>query len=804
MEPKKPNSLRLWYREPAAKWTDALPLGNGHLGAMIFGGAARERLALNESTLWSGEPRDETNLNAKAALPKIREALFAGKYKEAEALCRQIQGPYSAAYMPLGDLLLDFDAKTPTENYERELDLTRAVATVRYRQGGATFTRETFVSFPDKALVLRLTCDQPGKISFYAHFDSKLRHESSAPHSNTLILRGKAPKYTAPNYLHSDNPIVYDEAPNGAGMTFEARLKITAQGGKCVSDGNSLRVANADSATLILTAATSFNGFCHSPSREGKNPTELAEKTLTAASHQDFAHLLRRHIADYQHLFHRCTLDLGAAKTADLPTPERIEKFHATDDPQMAALLFQYGRYLMIAGSRPGGPPLNLQGIWNEEVRPPWSSNYTININTEMNYWPAEPTNLAECQIPLNDFLRGLAENGKKIATVNYGASGWAAHHNSDIWAKAAPVGEGHGSPEWANWPLGGAWLCQNLWGSYAFSGDPKFLREQAYPLLKGAAEFCLDWLIENTRDGKGHLVTAPATSPEHKFITPDGQRSAVSIATTADMAIIHDLFTHCIAAAETLHQDNEFAAKLKTALARLYPTPIGADGAIQEWSQDWPSEDPHHRHQSQIYGLYPGNQINDTDTPELFAAAKKALERRGDGGTGWSLAWKINLWARLRDGEHAYLFVRNLLTPAEGGTNYSGAGAGVYRNLFDAHPPFQIDGNFGYTAGVAEMLLQSQNGCLDLLPALPKAWATGHAAGLRGRGGFTVDMEWENGALRQATIQPHHDGVCRVRSAVPLVIENGSSGAVEARQITPGLVEFSVHSGAKYRVRPK
>ena len=796
--PAPAEPLSLWYRRPAQNWLEALPLGNGHLGAMAFGGVKTDRFQLNESTLWSGGPRDETNPHAKDVLPQVRAALFAGKYEEAAALCKQMQGPWSASYLPMGNLYLDFDnADAPTENYIRTLDLQQAVATTHFQQNGVNFSRESFVSFPDRVLVIHLTCDRPGGISFHARFDSQLRYEIASESNRVLILRGKAPQHAAPNYVAAKDPIQYDDGPNGEGMTCEARLQAISVGGKVTVNNDGMRVERADSVTLCVAAATSFNGCSHSPTKQGKNPAEISAKILTAAVKHPYAELLKKHLADYGALFGRVTLDLGAAKTADLPTPERVAAFRETNDPQLAVLLYQYGRYLMIAGSRPGGPPLNLQGIWNDALRPPWSSNYTININTEMNYWPAEQANLAECHLPLLDFLPALAENGKKVASVNYGAHGWVAHHNSDLWAKAAPVGNGGGSPEWANWPMGGAWLCQHLWEHYAFGGDKKFLRERAYPLMKGAAEFCLDWLIE---DGKGHLVTAPSTSPEHGFKTPDGQSSAVSVATTMDMAIIYDLFTHCIAASQLLNEDKEFAAKLNTALAKLSPPKIGKDGALQEWSEDWPSWDVHHRHQSHLFGLHPGSEISDRNTPELFAAAKRALELRGDSGTGWSLAWKINLWARLRDGEHAYVFVKNLLTPVEKeGTNYS-EGAGVYPNLFDAHPPFQIDGNFGYTAGVTEMLLQSQNGYLDFLPALPNLWRSGRVKGLRARGGFTVDLRWANGALTEAAVHSRIGHACRIRSAQPISVRNGKP--VTVRTIAPQIFEFDTKPGAAYTIR--
>ncbi len=790
--------LRLWYSRPAAQWVEALPVGNGRLGAMVFGGVQSERLQLNEDTLWSGGPRDWNNAGTREVLPKVRQLIAAGDYVGADALCRQMQGPYNQSYQPLGDFHLHFDMAQEPEEYVRDLDLRTAIATTRYRVGDGVYTREVFVSAPDQVLVVRLAVNQPGRLEFTATLDSPHRYTTASNDGSGLNLRGRCPRHVVPNYDRASQPIVYDDA-GSEGMTFEVRLEAVAEGGTVTATTQGLRVESADTVTLLLAAATSFDGFERSPRLHGRDASEQGQGQLAWAMQRSYDELRDAHVADHARLFDRVTLDLGATEAALRPTDERILDWNQSNDPHLVALLFQYGRYLLIASSRPGTQPANLQGIWNDQVRPPWSSNWTININTQMNYWPAEVTNLAECHQPLFDLISDLSVTGRKTAEMNYGCRGWVAHHNSDLWRQTAPPGDyGKGDPVWAMWPMGGAWLSQHLWEHYAFSGNEAFLRERAYPLMRGAAEFCLDWLVE---DGHGHLVTAPSTSPENKFKTPDGRTAAVSMASTNDMAIIWDLFTNCIETTEVLDIDADFRERLKSARTRLYPPRIGQLGQLQEWFQDWDDPEDKHRHASHLFGLHPGRQITARKTPELFAAARRSLELRGDGGTGWSMAWKINFWARFQNGERALRLLSRMLTLVET-TETKVQGGGVYANLLDAHPPFQIDGNFGATAGIAEMLLQSHTGELSLLPALPEAWHQGYVTGLRARGGFTVHIAWREGRLSNATIHATREGTCRVRTATRVAVTS-EGYEIPVERLETGLVSFKVESGQSYRVAP-
>jgi alpha-L-fucosidase 2 len=734
-----PHPLLLWYPQPASQWVEALPVGNGRLGAMVFGGIARERLQLNEDTLHAGGPYDANNPDALAALPEARRLIFDGRYQQASELigARMMARPLKQMpYQTVGDLLLEFPGHQQSSDYRRELDLQTAVARTSYRVAGARFTREVFASPVDQVIVVRLECDQPGGLDFIAGMSTPQQANIAVTGTDTLVMSGQ-------NGAASGIP--------GA-LKFQARVLVRPRGGQVTIDNGRISVTGADSALLLVAAATSFRS-CQDV---GGDPERVTSTQLRAAARRSFTALSAAHVREHQRLFHRVTLDLGSSNAAQQPTNQRPAKFLEGTDPQLAALYFQYGRYLLISCSRPGTQPANLQGLWNESMSPPWESKYTVNINTEMNYWPAETTNLAECHEPLLRLVAELAETGSRTARVHYGARGWVCHHNTDLWRQTAPID----GPLWGFWPTGGAWLCTHLWSRYEFSGDRAFLA-RAYPVMKGAALFFLDTLVEEP--AHRWLVTCPSLSPENQH--PAGV--AVCAGPAMDSQILHDLFAQCIEAARVLDVDAPLREQLAAARARLAPMQVGKAGQLQEWLEDWDLGAPErqHRHVSHLYGLFPGNQITPRATPALFAAARRTLELRGDAGTGWSLAWKINLWARLQDGDHAYRLLQQALTPvpATGGRGTNGAG-GVYPNLFDAHPPFQIDGNFGATSGITEMLLQSHDGEIHLLPALPGAWPAGRIAGLRARGGIEVEISWRDGQLAAVTLRADSATHCQVR----------------------------------------
>jgi alpha-L-fucosidase 2 len=766
--------LKLQYNQPAVEWTEALPIGNGTLGAMVFGRVDSELIQLNEATLWSGGPvQKNVNPDAFKNLALIREALTNEDFEKAYNLTKNMQGAYSESFMPLGDLILNqnFNGQK-ADSYNRSLDIETGLAVTNFKIDGVNYKREIFASAPAQCIVIKLSADQLKKLSLTIDASSLLKNQKTIQ-NQSLVLNGKAPSHSDPNYIdYNKEPVVYEDASGCRGMRFELIIKPIIKDGEVSSDGNKLVIKNASEVLLFVSAATSFNGFDKCPDSQGKDEHKLAESPIKKAVGKKYYSLLKEHISDFQHFFNRVSLQLNQKETnkSNLPTDTRLEQYAKGEkDAGLEALFFQYGRYLLISSSRTHNTPANLQGIWNNKLRAPWSSNYTTNINLQMNYWPVESGSLSELFFPLDEFIKNVSVTGAETAKSYYHANGWVLHHNSDIWATTNPVGDfGKGDPMWANWYMGANWLSRHLWEHYQYTGDVAYLKK-VYPIIKGAAEFSLDWL---QKDKNGYLVTMPSTSPENKYFYDGKKGGVVTTASTMDIGIIKDVFENTIEASKVLNTDLEFRQTVSQAADKLLPFQIGSKGQLQEWYKDFEDEDPHHRHTSHLYTLHPANLISPLKTPELAAAAKKTLELRGDDGTGWSLAWKVNMWARLLDGNHAYrLFKNQLRLTKDNDPKYKRQG-GCYPNLFDAHPPFQIDGNFAGTAGVIEMLMQSQNKEIHLLPALPDEWTDGEIKGITAKGNFTVDIEWNDGKMTQATIISNHGGKCSVRAAVPFIIE--------------------------------
>lgn len=757
----------MWYDKPALNWNEALPIGNGRLGAMVYGGVLTEQISLNEQTLWSGGPRNWNNPEAKKYLPLVREAALDGKYKKADSLSHFMQGPYTESYMPMADLLVHFPGIADSTHYKRSLNLDSAVCTTVFSDPNKTYSRNAFASFPDKAIILHYSCNKKANISFKAVLTSKLHFKVFTISERHIVLRGKCPEHVEPAYrwqIKGDSAVQYAADEHGEGMTFEVHLYVKNESGTISVQDNTIVVENADAATLIISAATSFNGYKKSPGLAGKNPAIEATKNLTAAMAKPFKVLLQRHVTDYQPLFRRVYVNLGESKNNHLPANERLKQMEFYTDPELVAMISQFGRYILIAGSRAGGQPVNLKGIWNDKVRPEYSSNWCLDHDAQMFYYGVETNHLPEMHEPFLQMISDLAENGKQTAAINYGMNGWCAHHNTDIWRSTGAGGNwGEGNPHWATWNMAGAWLSGHLFEHYSFTGDRQFLAEKAWPIMKGAAEFCLDWLITSK---SGQFISVPSVSPENTFITEKGDTAQISVNSTSDIALIKQLFTNCIRAAHILKTDQEFCEKLKKAIGKLPAYRIGSKQQLLEWtSGEWNAVDPGHRHLSHMYPVFPGDEISPITTPQLSEAAKKALSLRTKTNCSWGFAWKAACWARLGEGDSAWQTWQYQLQYMDPSPPAQPGKYGLFPNFFSSEGDAVIlNGNGCATAVLTEMLLQSHTDAIQLLPALPKTFANGTIKGICARNGFHIDLTWANHQLVKSTITSTLGNECRIR----------------------------------------